>query len=272
MNREHTKQSSIQSIALQPGRVDLWYTACNRVDQRLLEAYWELLSPDETERAQRFHFDRDRHLYLTAHAMLRTVLSRYSPVEPQRWEFETEGNGKPRVAKPPAAEQTLQFNLSHTRGLAVCAVTCERRIGVDVESLSRQPNILGLAKRYFAPSESANVAALPEDRRHGRFFEYWTLKESYIKAIGTGLATPLDRFSFDLDAQGPPGIAFIEGVEDEPADWQFAQFCIGAGFQGALAIQAAPAPLTVAAAETVPLAESGQPQILPANSDHRWTL
>ncbi|WP_428268384.1 4'-phosphopantetheinyl transferase family protein [Haliangium sp.] len=157
-----------------------------------------LLSEDEQARMNRFRFERDRHLYLVAHALVRRVLSRYVDVAPDRWRFVTNQYGRPDIA-PGLSPTPLRFNLSHTRGLVAVAVTLGRDLGVDVEHMFPRSFSLDVAEHFFAPREVAALMALPEHARRDRFFAYWTLKESYIKARGMGLALPLDGFAFHLD-------------------------------------------------------------------------
>lgn len=189
-------------------------------DGATLEAYDRLLTPDERAKTRRFRFARDRHDCLVTRALVRTTLSRYAEVDPAAWRFEKNQYGRPHLVAG-QCDRDLRFNLSHTRGLIACAVTIGREVGVDVETLSRSGETVAIADRYFSATEIRALRALPEDRQRVRFFEYWTLKESYIKARGMGLALPLDQFSFLLDAGPPIGIAFDPRLEDHADDWQF---------------------------------------------------
>jgi 4'-phosphopantetheinyl transferase len=193
-----------------PDRIDLWFTFLEDVaggpeNNDLLQRYRALLSPPELQAQQRFHFEKDRHRYLVTRALVRTVLSRYAPIAPQDWEFAANAYGKPSVAKSmahsAALAQTLSFNVSHTQDLVVLGVTHGAALGVDVESTQRGA-ALDAAQAFFAPSEVADLAQLPAHLQADRFFQYWTLKESYIKARGLGLSIGLDQFSFDLSQPG----------------------------------------------------------------------
>ena len=166
-------------------------------DPAVLDRCASLLSEDERERHGRFQFDRDRHLFLVAHALKRTVLSKYADRDPRSWRFVKNEYGRPE----PADHSGLRFNLSHTKGLAACLVTRTADAGVDVERLRDLSDLLALAERFFSPAEAASLQPLAPEARRQRFFELWTLKESYIKARGMGLALALDRFSFDTDGR-----------------------------------------------------------------------
>ena len=187
----------------------------------LLAAYDALLTPEERARKQRYLFDKNRHEYLITRALARSVLSRYAPVRPAAWTFSTNEWGCPAIASPEG--RGLRFNLSNTKGLVCCVVALDRDVGIDVEDVSREGETVTIADRFFSPSEVEELRGQPEERRRARFFDYWTLKEAYIKARGMGLAIPLDHFSFQLSPGLPVGIAFDPRLDDDPTSWQFEQ-------------------------------------------------
>jgi len=200
--------------------VHVWLTRPEDItDPALLDAYENLLSDSERERRQRFRFERDRHTYLVTRALARTVLSSHSDVAPKDWVFEIGDHGKPEIA--PEFESRLRFNLSHTRGMVACAVTLDRDVGVDVETVDRRTETTKIADRFFSPSEVEDLFALPPEQQRERFFTYWALKESYIKARGLGLAIPLGSFSFHVRGDAPIGISFDASLGDDPTAWQF---------------------------------------------------
>lgn len=208
-----------------------------------------LLDEAERARAARFHFERDRQVYVAGHALLRGLLSRLVDRAPQDWRFTVDGYGKPEAILRPG-EPRLRANLSHTRGLAAVAVTLERDVGVDVEWLERGGSTLEIAERFFAPAECAQLAAVPPERAEPTFFAFWTLKEAYIKAVGQGLSLPLDAFAFNLDSDGQPlGIGFVPPIVDEPSHWLFRRVRPGPAHALALAVRdPRPARLRVTAA------------------------
>nr|WP_249208712.1 4'-phosphopantetheinyl transferase superfamily protein [Magnetospirillum sulfuroxidans] len=104
--------------------------------------------------------------------------------------------------------------------MAAAVLTEECDVGVDVEWLGRDPDCLGLGRRFFAAAECAVLEAAPPQRLAHTFLSFWTLKEAYIKAIGKGLAQPLDSFAFTLE---PLSIAFTDTLADDPAHWRFHQ-------------------------------------------------
>lgn len=204
------------------------------------EAQWPLLAAlldeSEHERAARFKFDRDRRAYVAAHALGRVLLSSWHPaVAPGAWRFAVAEHGKPEVVVPAGAPR-LRLNLSHTRGLVAAALAVDDPIGIDVEWLDRSPASMELARRFFAAEECAQLQGVPPERINAVFLSFWTLKEAYVKAIGKGLAQPLDSFAFTLE---PPAIRFADPAADDPARWLFRRFQPTPGHALALALRTA---------------------------------
>ena len=201
--------------------IDLVETA-NAAALDKLDSYKALLSKDEHERMARLVFDRDQRAFVITRAHVRTMLSRYAAVAPTDWRFVENVHGRPEILDRPAGTPDLRFNISHTDGLIACAVTIGREVGVDVEHIGRHLTH-DIAGRFFAPDEVADLRRLPLDDQARVFFDYWTLKEAYIKARGFGLALPLGEFAFRLNPPGPPAITFLPSLDDDPSTWQFMQ-------------------------------------------------
>lgn len=206
------------------GLVDLWccFYDENR-DERVAAAAMQLMTPEEASRSSRFHFEHDRQMFCATRVLVRCVLSEYCGVAPADWRFTTGPHGKPRVSAPDTTP-VLHFNLANTKGLVVCAVSAAHELlGVDVERADRDPDALAIAERFFSSSESSAIGCLPVSRQRRRFFQYWTLKECYIKAHGWGLTVPLDQFSFGL-GEDKNQIAFESQLDTDQELWQFAMF------------------------------------------------
>jgi 4'-phosphopantetheinyl transferase len=207
---------------LHPDKVQLWLAFCDEIaEQRLLADYRQLLVEEERQKEARFHFARDRHRYLITRALVRTVLSRYAAVTPQDWRFTENAYGRPQIVNDHAAARRISFNVSHTRSLVVLGVSCERALGVDTEDIQTRHADLDVADRYFSADEVTQLRATPPQLQQARFFEYWTLKESYIKARGLGLSLPLEQFGFDLSQPHRVRIRFHPPPVDEPSRWAF---------------------------------------------------
>ena len=212
------------SIPLTAGEIHLWLADYDEIsDEQLHAAYRELLNEAEKAQEPRFYFARDRRRYLVTRALVRTVLSRYvSGVDPRDWVFSTNAYGRPEIVNAQAGD--LSFNISHTHSLIVLAVSRGRALGVDVENFRARQVSLDIADRYFAPQEVTALGAVPADEQQDRFFEYWTFKESYIKARGMGLSLPLDKFSFQYPDDRAVEISIDAELADDAARWQFWQF------------------------------------------------
>ncbi len=245
-------------IEIGPGTAHLWYVFSEPVcDEALLAAYHRLMAPDEAVQQARFLFAENRHEYLLTRALVRTVLSKYADVAPEAWTFVRNEFGRPQIAGPPGVPP-LRFNLSNTRGLIACLVALDRDVGVDVEDTERSSSAVDIADRFFSPVEVRALRALPKERQSARFFEYWTLKESYIKARGMGLAIPLDQFSFHLDDGPAIGISFDPRLGDDRSAWQFALYQPSARHRMAAALRTGgEPPLSIELRETVPLRDGG---------------
>lgn len=166
---------------------------------------------DDAERAvwAGFRGAADRRLYGAAHALLRSCLSRHADVDSSAWRFAAAPGTRPEL--DPAFRSTgLRFSLTHTRGLVACAVTHGRSVGLDAESLPAPGDWATLARRFFAPSETRALLALPAAAAGPAFIRIWTLKEAYVKARGLGLALDLASFTIGGD---PPRIAPDPGGE-----------------------------------------------------------
>lgn len=209
-----------EPLQLAPGDVHVWLTTPELlVDPDLLATYAAWMNPDEAARQARFLFERHRHQFLVARALVRSTLSRYAAVEPAKWRFTHNHWGRPDL-DPEHGLGDLRFNLSHTDGLVAVAVA-RGELGVDVEDTWRRSHTDQIAEHFFAPAEVAALRALPQSRQHGRFFELWTLKEAYIKARGMGLAISLHHFAYALDPGPAIGLAIDPQLGDTPDGWQF---------------------------------------------------
>jgi 4'-phosphopantetheinyl transferase len=215
--------------------VDLWYVLLDSIVTLGLEAeYRAFLPSDEACACDRFAFPEGRRQCLVSRVLVRTVLSSYTGVAPTAWEFHANRFGKPHVIRP--AGCPLQFNLSNTTGLVVCAVSLGGEIGVDAEDLTRRAADPAIATNYFAPEEVAWLERASPGQRQLRFLQLWTLKEAFIKAKGKGLSIPLKNFAFDLPAGRPPQVEFRDSELGQADQWQFAQLRLEGRYQAAVAM------------------------------------
>ena len=209
---------------LSPAKVHVWTTATAGADSDdHLARYRRSVPADEAARSLRFVQPADQARFLLARLLARHALSRFASVAPIAWQFRFNDHGRPELASRPSAAPDLRFNISHTEGLVACAIAIGREVGVDVEHVGR-PLHHDIAERFFSPQEVADLRGLPDEQQPLAFFDYWTLKEAYIKARGLGLALPLGQFTFVRRPGSAPTICFAPELHDDPAMWQFAQF------------------------------------------------
>jgi 4'-phosphopantetheinyl transferase len=192
-----------------------------------------LLSRDERERADRFVFDLHRRRYILGRVRLRQLLALRLDVAPRAIEFEYGAQGKPALA-PAFAECGLRFNVSHCEDVAVYAFACGREVGIDVEAVRELSDADSIAARFFSLREYAAYQSLaPRDRPLG-FFNCWTQKEAFIKAIGEGLSHPLDSFDVSLVPGEPARILRVGGESGNDIGWLAQRFHPAPGFVGSI--------------------------------------
>jgi len=234
--------------ASDPPTICLWHATSSAEQPGPIETTCQSwLSEEELERAARFRKWTNRNQHIIGRGMARRLLADEG-FPPQEIRFAEEAYGKPYVTSPAAAKRP--FNVAHTDGLVVCGLSDhpDQLLGVDVERLCRRTDP-GLAERYFAPPEVEILKRCPrEEDRQEMFLRIWTLKESYIKAIGTGLRTPLADFAFEQLDLPQPRIRLLNPALHDGMSWHFFSLRPRPGFVGAVAV-ATPQPLTGVAIE-----------------------
>ena len=181
---------------LSDNEIHLWSINPQKItEQRKLDSLKTLLNKAEQEKVQRYRLTKAQHDALITRAFVRSVLALYTDLKAQDLIFEITEHGKPELCN---SSLPLRFNLSHNNNLIICAVCLNHDIGCDVESLSRKISVNSIAKRYFSANEYQSLQALPPATQQARFFEYWTLKEAFVKATGLGISQGLDTFSFQI--------------------------------------------------------------------------
>jgi len=197
------------------------------------------LSDGERLRAGRFAFERDRRRFVVGRARLRYLLASRLGVRPDAVELDYGPRGKPRLSRR-FADTGLHFNVSHFDNLAVYAFSTGREIGIDVEAVRDLRDADEIAARFFSCRENrAYLALAPHDRPQG-FFNCWTRKEAFIKALGDGLHYPLDRFDVSLAPGEPAKILRIGDAPGDDCGWCLANLSPDAGLVAAIAVQEEP--------------------------------
>jgi len=174
------------------------------------------MTPAERDRYANFRHDRDRWMFALGREMARSLVGAALNVPPHSWIWREGPHGRPEIAAP---ESGLHFNLSHSAGLVVCALSRHRAVGVDVEDLDRRAPDPAIVTRYCSPAEAEDVCAEADGWRD-RFLTYWTLKEAYLKARGLGISVHLSDISFTL-AGGEARIGFLDSLAGTDDRWRF---------------------------------------------------
>jgi 4'-phosphopantetheinyl transferase len=196
------------------GKAHLWVASLNLSAPEYHQLY-EILSPDEHERASAFIFEKDRHHFVAARGFLRILLGYYVKKSPSQLVFAYGKQGKPYLP----AHKDLHFNLSHAHGKALYGIA-NRPIGVDMEHISALEGFDKIAFSYFTDVERQLLATSHPKKQHELFLHMWTRKEAYLKMKGEGLtslqkpmqATPTAACAFTF----APAHNYIATVAFEP--------------------------------------------------------
>lgn len=231
----------MRRLALGEREVQVWSIRLEAAEAQFRTVYaW--LAPDEAARAQRFHFEKHRRAFVLGRAALRGLVSRYLGVAPPELTFSYGAKGKPSLAD---AASRLRFNASNSGELAVIAFTEGCELGVDVEHIRPVPDIEKIAERFFSAGETAELLALPEAERTRGFFNCWTRKEAYIKAVGDGFAVGLDSFRVTLQPGSAAQLLELDGSEEAARCWTMHDFIPAPEYVGALAYPDLARPLLI---------------------------
>lgn len=188
MNPALCQLTTIDECQLQPDRIDIWQFPL----EGLPENVKHLLNQDEQQRANRFHFPRHQRRFTAARIMMRLILGRYLNEKPESLHFSYNHYGKPELHS-----QSIQFNISHSKELALLAVGQTYPMGIDLEFFSSRP-YEGIAKDLFSEKEFHALTQLPPLIKTLAFFHVWSQKEAFIKACGMGLSYPTKKFSVPI--------------------------------------------------------------------------
>ncbi len=206
-----TDTSLIKSLE---NETHVWFCHPDEItDDATLDEYLSILSNEEREKYQRFHFEKDSHSYLVSHALVRKVLSRYCDVQPEAWRFSFNRHGKPEISSSIECPD-IKFNLSHADGMSACVVSLNNDCGVDVENIHRKNKLNAVAERMFAEQEAKIMSACDESEVQKSFFDFWTLREAYVKAVGTGLGGSSKEFYFTISAADKDEISEKDSAEN----------------------------------------------------------
>lgn len=222
-------------ISLSGDMVHVWCACLNQFDN-YVEQIALTLSPDEMKRAERFRLPQHRNQFITAHGLLRKLLADYTNIDAGGISFSYGRNGKPFLSKQNRGKK-IRFNLSHSNGYALFAFACDREIGVDIEYIKALTEMEGVAVQVFSTKETAVLRSFPESEKKEAFFIFWTRKEAYIKAIGEGLSSALEKIDISSHPINAPVLVDERGNLKYKNYWYIQDLMPVPGFAAALAVE-----------------------------------
>ena len=194
------------------GEIHLWQITLDDPLVNPDNLYNEVLSEDEKERASWFRFSEYRSKFITARGHLRKILGRYLKTRPEEIVFAYNEYGKPGI---PAGSnrQKINFNLSHSRDIALCAIAADYEVGIDIEYVRRVMRSEKILERFFSPGETEYYHSCPANMRERAFMTLWTMKEAYSKAVGTGFTSNLKELDLSpaLTGTSPSRVSVPRG-------------------------------------------------------------
>lgn len=217
----------------------LWAFSLNRTAFER-QQFWQTLTDDEQQRANRFYFEIHKHHFIAARGLLRLLLSNYLFILPTAVHFNYGPNGKPHLDDRHRVKgRMLKFNLSHAQEMGVIGVCWGRELGVDIEKIRPLDDGPQIARRFFSDWEVERFFAVPETKMPEAFFNGWTRKEAFIKAIGDGLSYPLNKFDVTLTPGQKAELVRVEGSQLKASHWELTAYTPEHQYTAALMVERA---------------------------------
>lgn len=209
--------------------------AITRLDMRpeAVCALAEWLSSEEQRRADRYDSDRDRRRFIVARARLRHLLALRLMIRPEAVELVYGAHGKPALARP-SNHMDWRFSVSHCDEVAVYAFSQGREVGIDIEAIREVGDADAIVSHFFSRREQEAYLALDPGEKMLGFFNCWTRKEAFLKALGHGLSDPLDCFDVSLAPGEPAKILRVKNTPGCDSGWRMDSFCPLPGFVAAV--------------------------------------
>jgi 4'-phosphopantetheinyl transferase len=228
-------QQAIPGAKIHSNQVQVWCVSLDLSD-RQRERMLGMLSADEVARAGRFHFEKDLNRFIAARGILRNILGLYLGEKPHRLRFEYTPHGKP-VLGTESGYDALRFNLSHSDSFALYAITRGRNIGIDIERIRYDIAVDQIVRRFFSPDEISSLEGIHDEKRYEVFFQYWTRKEAFLKAMGEGLSFPMEQCDVSLISGMLFSPVTLPGDKREGSCWYVQDLFPGTGYAAAIAIE-----------------------------------
>lgn len=217
------------SFNIEPNQVNMWVASLKK-DYKEME-FHQLLSTDERIRADKFYFEKDRASFIYARALSRIISSKYLNIPPQEIQFGYSNFGKPFYKH----DTQLKFNLSHSNEKLFVSFTNGHEIGSDIEYINNDFDVLEIAQNFFSKNEIERLERISVKEQKRAFFRCWTRKEAFIKAEGSGLSFPLDRFNVSLESDNEATLLNTYWNEKEKKRWSLHAFSPYSNYLAAVA-------------------------------------
>jgi 4'-phosphopantetheinyl transferase len=225
-----TWQSPTTFPGLQTNQVHVWHASLKQNERELAELL-NLLDFQEKERAAKFISEQAKNNFIAARGVLRSLLAKYLHVKPQDLVFQQGQYGKLYLES-----STLQFNISHSHDLALFIFALHQPVGIDVEFIRDDFDFVPIAQRFFSKKETTDLLTLPPDQQLHAFFNCWSRKEAFIKAIGKGIFFALDEFSVEVSNKQKGRLQLqITDPEFNAKNWALEALNPADGYVGAFA-------------------------------------
>ena len=229
-----TWQTAPDDLEISPHHVDIWLIS-TELGEEQVRAYRQSLTQAELARARKFKPVFKYREYIVTRGLLRQALSRVSGLDMAGIDFDYGEHGKPCLGSGMPGE-AIAFNVSHSHGLALVALTLGGRLGVDLEKIRTEVEWRSLARRYFSGAEFRALDEFPEDLRLKAFFTCWTRKEAFVKALGAGVAYGLKEFDVSIDPDEAYAALTLRRPDEDAARWLIKNIPVPGNHVAALAL------------------------------------
>ena len=227
--------TSRPALLLTNTKVHIWHASLDQPVE-VLQKLGFVLSEEEIGRAERFRYRQHRQYFIAGRGILRFLLSQYTGIAPGQIQFAYTQSGKPLLT---SRDETMDicFNLAHAGGLVLYAFTCGRRIGIDLEAIRPIEEMDEVAKMNFSPQEYQKFQMIHEEARLTAFYNCWTRKEAFVKAIGDGRSYPLQDFEVSLAPGETARLISLQGSQRRASNWSMHDLRTRDGHVAALVVE-----------------------------------
>jgi 4'-phosphopantetheinyl transferase len=225
--------SGADNLKLLPGEIHMWLIP-EVQNENMMKVLSHKLNDAEKEKASRYYFEKKRRQYIITRGVLKILLEVYTRRNSEQFQIVQGIYGKPFMR---SEEEEIHFNISHSEGLSILGFSKEAPLGVDIEIIREIPERDEIAEKYFSKKENNIYKTIPEEYRTKAFFNCWTRKEAFIKAIGEGFSKPLDQFDVTFLSNEKTKLISIDGDTRKADEWSLQELKTAQGYVSAFAVK-----------------------------------